>query len=118
MKAVVISLPRARTRRERIAPAVRPNSICRSNFMDAIDSSELTEADMEAQIDTTIPPALGASASDAGRACVLALTRPRDQLRERGTRSDDRHIRGRCSPRPELPVVLSALEDCQSALIW
>ena len=111
MKAVVISLPRARTRRERIAQRFAELNLP-FDFMDAIDSSELTEADMEAQIDTRyrrrwglrpLTPAEHACWRSHVRAIGYASAGPDPMT---AIFEDDAVLR------PELPVVLSALQDC------
>ena len=111
MKAVVISLQRARQRRARIAQRFTELDLP-FDFMDAIDSSELTEADMEAQIDTRYRHRWGLRPLTLGElACWRSHVRaigyasagpdPMTAIFE-----DDAVLR------PELPVVLSALEDC------
>ena len=111
MKAVVISLPHARLRRELIALRFAEIDLP-FEFMDAVDARELTEADMKAQIDTRYRRRWGlrplaraelASWRSHVRAISYASTGPDPMV---AVFEDD------AIPRPELPVVLSALEDC------
>ena len=111
MRVIVISLPRARQRRTRIAQRFTELNLP-FDFMDAIDSSELTEADMEAQIDTRYrrrwglrPVALTELACWRSHVCAIRQVSAGPDMMT-AIFEDDAILR------PELPIVLDALEDC------
>ena len=111
MRGIVISLPRARQRRARIAQRFSELNLP-FDFMDAIDSNELTDADMEAHIDTQYRQRWGLRPlAPAELACWRSHVRA---IGHASLASDPMTaiFEDDAIPRPELPAVLDALEDC------
>lgn len=110
MRSLVISLPHARERRERIEQRFSEIALP-FDFMDAVDAREITEADM-AQVDTRYRRRWGLRPlAPAELACwrshVCAITQASGRPEPMTAIFEDDAIL-----RPELPAVLDALERC------
>lgn len=110
MRSIVISLSHARERRERIAQRFAEVGLP-FEFMDAVDTRELTEADM-ARIDTQYRHRWGLRPlAPAELACWLSHVRAIAQAGA-GPDSVTAIFEDDAILRPELPAVLDAIEDC------
>ncbi len=111
MKAVVISLLRARQRRERIAQRFGEIDLP-FEFMDAIDAQGLSEFDIASYTDRSYRNRWGARPlTPSEHACWRSHVRAIGQA-SIGPEPMTAIFEDDAVPRPELPVVLNALEDC------
>jgi len=112
MKSIVISLPHARERRERIAQRFVELDLP-FEFMDAVDARELTDADVAA-VDTRYRRRWGLRPlAPAEVACWRSHARA---IAQAGASSDAMTavFEDDAILLPELPTVLDALEDCDA----